>query len=62
MMLGFFLGPVGVIAALGADSRRQCPRCMGRLEGKAECCQWRNAWLFWSGEKPRVMPEPNRHP
>jgi hypothetical protein len=37
--LGAFLGPLGVIAALGLDSRPKCPHCGGRLDGQGLVCQ-----------------------
>lgn len=49
-MMGFFLGPAGVIAALAIDGRLQCPRCLGRLEGQAQTCPHCAATLEWSGE------------
>jgi hypothetical protein len=37
-LLGFFLGPVGVVAALGLDNRPICPWCAGRLDGMGRVC------------------------
>jgi hypothetical protein len=46
-ILGTFLGPLGVIAALGLDEREQCPRCTGRIDGFGEVCQHCRQPLHW---------------
>jgi len=37
-LMGFFLGPMGVIAALGIDRRQCCVTCGSRLEGNCGVC------------------------
>lgn len=37
-MLGFFLGPVGVMAALGLDERHVCRNCGGRVNSRPNVC------------------------
>jgi hypothetical protein len=71
-LAGFFLGPVGVIAALALDARASCPRCSGRLDGRGRICQHCGAELEWSPErsdqlwptpeKPRLRAEPPAGP
>jgi hypothetical protein len=54
-LLGFFLGPVGVVAALGLDGRPQCPRCAGRLDGCGRICQYCAAELEWPAPAPNAI-------
>ena len=61
-VLGLFLGPLGVVAALGLDFRVQCPTCGGKLDGRGLICQhcdrpipWKlDRWGNWviAPEKP----------
>ena len=37
-ILGFFLGPLGVIAAFAIDGRRKCPKCATRVNAGASIC------------------------
>jgi hypothetical protein len=62
-LAGFFLGPLGVIAALALDYRPCCPRCAGRLDGEGHVCQHCRVALEWpnSGGQPILRPE-NRQP
>jgi hypothetical protein len=47
VLMGFLLGPLGVLATLGIDGRRQCPRCDGRLDGHGRVCQHCRVALVW---------------
>jgi hypothetical protein len=64
--LGMVLGPLGVIAALGLDHRRECPICTGKVDmhrdGKA-ICQYCRTPVYWrplTGEPlPHRAEQPN---
>jgi hypothetical protein len=38
-VLGFFLGPLGIIIACFLDQRPKCPQCKGRNDSTASVCQ-----------------------
>lgn len=49
-VLGAFLGPLGVVAALGLDRRHLCPICTGRLDGhddRKSTCQHCGGLICW---------------
>jgi hypothetical protein len=58
--LGLFLGPVGVIAALGLDYRRECPICTGKADmhrdGKA-ICQYCRTPVYWRALTGEPLPD-----
>jgi hypothetical protein len=47
-LLGLLFGPLGVIAALGLDSRGFCYRCGARLNRRPQICQFCHSPLIWT--------------
>ena len=37
-LLGFLLGPIGIIVAFAVDGRRKCPKCATRVNAGATIC------------------------
>ncbi len=38
VLAGLLLGPIGVLAMIGYDGRRQCPQCKSRYSHDAKIC------------------------
>ena len=47
LVLGLFLGPIGVAAAYALDGRAACPHCAGRLDGRGRICQHCQRPIRW---------------
>lgn len=58
---GFFLGPLGILIALGFDFRPKCPYCFTRLNGPAEICPGCQNALEWRENEP-VKSQPGIPP
>ena len=50
-LLGFFFGPVGIIAAGFVDARPRCPACRERVGSMAILCPHCRTALEWSTDK-----------
>ena len=66
-VVGFALGPLGVIVALAVDGRTKCPQCRERVYALARLCPHCHVKLTWSHSLPRlgdapplITPEPRR--
>jgi len=55
VFLGFFLGPIGLLATACLDNRPICPNCGGRLNGTPKVCQHCKNRLEWSDGKPKEI-------
>ncbi len=47
VVLGLFLGPIGVVAAFALDGRPSCPHCAGKLHGRGQICQHCHRPIRW---------------
>jgi hypothetical protein len=59
-VLAAFMGPLGVVAALGLDRRRHCPVCTGRVDGHDDerpLCQHCRSPLLWDPVSDRPFPD-----
>lgn len=57
---GAFLGPLGVVAALGLDGRHLCEICTGRIDGHEDdrnICQHCQSPLYWDPITGKPFPD-----
>lgn len=57
-VVGFLLGPIGVIVACLIDGRPQCPKCSERVQSGAAICPHCSLNLRWSNDGtpiPRIQ-------
>jgi len=59
-LLGFFLGPIGDVAAFALDGRASCPHCAGRLQGRGQICQHCHRPIRWDHIPPELSIRPLR--
>jgi hypothetical protein len=60
LVLGLFLGPIGVVAAFSLDGRASCPHCAGRLEGRGQICQHCHRPIRWDNMPSEMASLPLR--
>jgi hypothetical protein len=55
-VLGFLLGPIGVVAAALADMRAACPHCGTKLNGQPANCPACKTKFYWCGNECIYFP------
>ena len=55
-LLGFLLGPIGVLIAAFLDGRTNCPTCGSKLNGKPRLCSGCKTRFEWDGSSFRFFP------
>jgi hypothetical protein len=55
-VVGFLLGPIGVVVACFLDMREKCPTCRGRVDDCAKLCPQCHTSLVWSNHGSQEFP------
>ena len=55
-ILGFLLGPIGIIVSAFADGRTPCPHCGTKLNGRPAICPGCKTRFEWDGKECTFYP------